>query len=43
MDFYAWLEPGDTMDSGSTPEPNSILLFGAGALAIVGRLRRKFF
>ena len=32
-----------TTTTGSTPEPNSILLFGAGALAVVGRLRRKFF
>ena len=34
---------GTTTTTGSTPEPSSILLFGAGALAVVGRLRRKFF
>jgi hypothetical protein len=34
---------GTTTTSGSTPEPGSILLFGAGALTLVGRLRRKFF
>jgi hypothetical protein len=34
---------GTTTTSGSTPEPGSILLFGAGALTVVGRLRRKFF
>jgi len=34
---------GTTTTTGSMPEPNSILLFGVGALAVVGRLRRRFF
>jgi hypothetical protein len=34
---------GTTTTTGSTPEPDSILLFGAGALAVVGRLRAKLF
>lgn len=34
---------GTTTTTGSTPEPDSILLFGAGALAVVGRLRGKLF
>ncbi len=29
--------------SGTTPEPSSIWLFGAGMLAVVGRLRGKLF
>jgi hypothetical protein len=32
-----------TTSTGTTPEPNSILLFGVGALAVAARLRRTFF
>ena len=34
---------GQGSTTGSTPEPTSIWLFGAGALTVVGGLRRKFF
>ena len=32
-----------TYDSGSTPEPSSILLFGSGIPGLAGMLRRKLF
>jgi hypothetical protein len=32
-----------TTTTGTTPEPSSIMLFGSGALGLVGMLRRKLF
>ena len=34
---------GSSTSPGSVPEPSSILLFGSGALGILGLLRRKLF
>jgi hypothetical protein len=32
-----------TTTGGTTPEPNSILLFGSGMFVLAGVLRRKLF
>jgi len=39
----SYIETTTTTSSGTTPEPGSILLLGAGLLAVAGRLRSKLF
>ena len=38
-----YMDIGTTSGTGTTPEPGSIMLFGAGLLAIARRLRGKLF
>ena len=38
----SYIETTTTTRSGTTPEPGSILLLGAGLLAVAGRLRKLF-
>jgi hypothetical protein len=35
-------DPGTSGQSGVTPEPSSLVLFGSGLLGLVGAVRRKF-